>query len=126
VRLALSLLAHNLGICVGDRHSPTNRELVVDKSEARAGEDQRTVGQTCALPLATLGGRTSEPAAVRGDAGSDRAVADNDGIDRWCFRLAAESYTAGWSKEECRKSGPQMAQIRLCWRGSETDSMRSR
>jgi hypothetical protein len=26
--------------------------------------------------MATAGGRTSEPAAVRGDAGSDRAVAD--------------------------------------------------
>jgi hypothetical protein len=29
--------------------------------------------------LATLGGRTSDPAAVRGDAGSDHAAAGTDG-----------------------------------------------
>ena len=33
-----------------------------------------------ALLLATAGGRTSEPAAVRGDAGSDRATTDTDRI----------------------------------------------
>lgn len=46
------------------------------------GEDRRTAGQTCALLLATLGGRTSEPAAVRGDAGSDCSAPGTDGIER--------------------------------------------
>jgi hypothetical protein len=51
-----------------------NRELVADQLAAAAGEDRRTAGQTCALPLATAAGRTSDAAAVRGDAGSDRAT----------------------------------------------------
>src|ERR1019366_6509089 len=38
-------------------------ELVSDKFAATAGEDRRAAGQTCALLLATAGGRTSEPAA---------------------------------------------------------------
>src|ERR1019366_2493938 len=44
------------------------RELVADQSAATAGEDWRTAGEACALLLASPGGRTSEPAAVRGDA----------------------------------------------------------
>ena len=44
---------------------------------------RRPAGQTCALLLATTGGRTSEPAAVRGNAGPDRATAGTNGIDRW-------------------------------------------
>jgi Transposase DDE domain group 1 len=51
------------------RFAPRNRELVSDKFAATAGEDRRTTGQTCALLLATAGRRTSEPAAVRSDAG---------------------------------------------------------
>src|SRR5271167_1912816 len=46
-----------------------DRELVPDELAATAGEDRRTAGQTCALLLATGGGRTSDAAAVRGDAG---------------------------------------------------------
>jgi hypothetical protein len=61
--------------------APTNRELDVDESAATAGEDRRTAGKTCALLLATAGGRTPEPAAVRGDARPDCAVADTDWID---------------------------------------------
>src|SRR5664280_890471 len=57
-----------------------NRELVVDESAATAGEDGWTAGQTCALLLATAGGRTSDAAAVRGNAGPDRAATDTDGI----------------------------------------------
>ena len=57
-----------------------DRELVPDELAATAGEDRRTAGQTCALLLATAGGRTSDAAAVRGDAGPDRAATDTDGI----------------------------------------------
>src|ERR1017187_2028949 len=68
-----------------------NRELVPDESAATTGEDRRTVGKTCALLLATAGGRTSDAAAVRGDAGPDRDVADTHGIDRRGPPPAAES-----------------------------------
>jgi len=58
-------------------------ELVSDQLAATAGEDRRTSGQTCALLLATAGGRTSDAAAVRGDAGPDRAATATDGIASW-------------------------------------------
>jgi len=57
-----------------------NRELVADKSAATAGEDRRTVGEACAILLAFSGGRTPEPAAVRGDAGPDHAATGAGGI----------------------------------------------
>ena len=55
--------------------------LKQDQLAATAGEDRRTAGETCTLLLATVGGRTSDAAAVRGDAGPDRSAADTDGID---------------------------------------------
>ena len=48
---------------------------------ATAGQDRRTAGETCALLLATAGGRASEPATVRDDAGSDRSAPGTNGID---------------------------------------------
>ena len=51
-----------------------------DEPAATAGEDRRTTGQTCELLLAIAGGRTSDAAAVRGDARPDRAATDTDGI----------------------------------------------
>jgi len=73
-----------------------NRELVADELAATAGEDRRTAGKTCALLLATLGGRTSDAAAVRGDAGPDRATAGTDGIDRlMVVRSAAKFVYSG-------------------------------
>jgi hypothetical protein len=65
--------------------------MVPDQLAATAGEDSRTAGQACALLLATLGGRTSDAAAVRGDAGADRATAGTDRIDRWWSGPASES-----------------------------------
>jgi hypothetical protein len=35
-------------------------------------------------------------------------------------RLAAQSVSSELGKERCRKSGPQMAQFRLCWSESRT------
>ena len=58
-----------------------NRELVAGEPAATVGEDRRAAGQTCPLLLASAGGRTSKPAAVRSDAGPDRATAGTDGID---------------------------------------------
>ena len=49
---------------------------------ATTGEDGWTAGKTCALLLATACGRASDAAAVPGDAGSDRAATDTDGIAR--------------------------------------------
>jgi len=51
-----------------------NRELVADESAATAGENPRTAGEACALLLAATRGGASEPAAVRDDAGPDRAA----------------------------------------------------
>jgi hypothetical protein len=41
-----------------------------------------TAAETCALLLVIAGGRTPEPAAIRGDAGLARGVAGSDGIER--------------------------------------------
>src|SRR6266404_1983793 len=49
---------------------------ISDKFATAAGEDRRTAGET----LATAGGRASDAATVRGDAGSDRATTATDGI----------------------------------------------
>ena len=50
MRLALSLLAYNLGKSVAATGAaPRNRERVADESEATAGEDRRTAGKTCTL-----------------------------------------------------------------------------
>jgi len=57
-----------------------NRELVADESAATAGQDRRTASETRALLLVAAGGRTSDAAAVRGDAGPARAAADTRGI----------------------------------------------
>ena len=107
VRLALSLLAYNLGnLWRRLAFAQRDRELVADESAATAGEDRRTAGETCALLLATVGGRTSEPATVRGDAGPDRATAGTDGIDGWRSGQQRNPSTAGWGKEKrCCKSG---------------------
>jgi hypothetical protein len=70
------------------------------------------------LPLSTTPLMPSA-AANRGDAGSARAVAGSDGIERKDGgHVGSEVCSmASWSKERCRKSGPQMAQFRLCWFG---------
>ena len=54
--------------------------VLTDESAATAGADRRTPGEACALLLAVLGGGTSESAAVRGNAGSDRAATGADEI----------------------------------------------
>src|ERR1019366_69665 len=59
-----------------------NRELVADQLAAAAGEDGRTAGEACPLLLAIVGGRTSDAAAVRGDAGADRQAVASDGITK--------------------------------------------
>src|SRR5450759_3082703 len=81
-------------------------ELVAHEPAATAGEDRRTAGQTCALLLAIAGGRTSKPAAVRGDARSDLATAGTDGIDRWWSSLHRKSVLPeGWRGGVLQKQG---------------------
>ena len=60
--------------------TPANRELVADESAAAAGEDRRTAGQTCALLLAIVGGRTSDEAAVWEYGAADRGAVASGGI----------------------------------------------
>jgi hypothetical protein len=83
VRLALSLLAYNLGNLWRRLALPRRIEnWSLTSSAATAGEDWRTAGEACALLLATAGGRTSDATAVRSDAGPYCSAADTDGIDR--------------------------------------------
>src|SRR5271157_3172776 len=88
VRLALSLLACNLGNLRRRLTLPKRIEnWPLSNRVATAGEDRRTTGETCALLLATAGGRTSDAAAARGDARLDRAATDTDGIGGpWSIR----------------------------------------
>jgi len=62
--------------------SRINPELVADEFAATAGEDGRAAGETCALLLVFAGGRTSEPAAIRGHAGPDCTTTSASGIER--------------------------------------------
>jgi len=103
------LLAYNLAIFGGGWRCPDESRLVADKSAATAGQDRRTAGKTCTLLLAFPGGRASEPAAVRSDAGTDRAVADTHGIDRRWPAQAAQSVYKGLGKEKCCKSAEYRA-----------------
>jgi hypothetical protein len=55
-----------------------------------------TAGETCALLLVIAGGRTPEPAAIRGDAGLARSVAGFDGIERKDpGQVGSETYPQG-------------------------------
>jgi hypothetical protein len=107
VRLALSLLAYNLGNLWRRLALPRGIEnWSLTSLQQRLVKTGGRLVKTCALLLATAGGRTSEPAAVQSDAGSDRAVADTHGIDRRWPAQAAESVYKGLGKgEECCKSG---------------------
>jgi hypothetical protein len=98
-------------------------KLSASQLAATAGEDRRPVGQTCALLLATAGGRTSDAAAVRGDAGPDRAVADTHGIESyWGKSAAASRSTTGLGEGEVLQEWQKIGQfsavlVRIsdCW-----------
>jgi hypothetical protein len=66
------------------------------------GEDGWAAGEACSLLLAITGGRTSDAAAVRGDAGPDRAATATDAIASWWARQPRRIWLQrGWSKETC-------------------------
>jgi hypothetical protein len=69
--------------------------LVADELAAAVGQDGREAGETCPLLLASAGGRTSESAAVRSDAGPDRGATATDGIESWWPRQQRNLSTAG-------------------------------
>ena len=98
-----------------------NRELVADELAATAGEDRRTAGETCPLLLAAAGGRPSDAAAVRGDAGPDRAATDTDGIGEMVVQSAAESvYKLVGVRRGVAKVGHKWGNFGLCWCGWQT------
>ena len=74
-----------------------------------------SAGQTCALLLATVGGRTSDAAAVRGDAGSDRATAATDRIDGG--QVLSEVCLSRVEGRSVAKVGSPWRQFRLWWFG---------
>ena len=88
--------------------APRNRKLVADEPAAKAGEDRRAAVEACALLLAIAGGRTSDAAAVRGDAGPDRATADTDGIGESWSSQQRNLCISCLGKERCCKSRPQV------------------
>src|SRR5271157_3623906 len=91
-----------------------NRELVAHEFAATTGEDGRTAGETCSLLLATPGGRTSDAAAVRGDAGPDRTASSGaraaQFVRRWppC-RLSVQSQP--WRSVKPRRQAVRAARL---------------
>ncbi len=77
-------------------------------------------------PTVLSGGRTSDAAAVRGDAGSDRAVADPHGIDRrWPDQAAESVYKGARQGGGVLQKWRNIGQFRLCWFGTSYRSGRS-
>jgi hypothetical protein len=68
--------------------------------------------------LATAGGRTFEPAAVRGDAGSDGAVADTRWIDRRGLLKQRDLSTKGSAR---RRNVAKVAEMAGNFGGAGTD-----
>jgi Transposase DDE domain group 1 len=95
--------------------APTNREVLADQFAATAGEDRRAAGETCALLLASPSGRTSEPAAVRSDAGPNRAAAGTGGIaDAGPVRIGIGLERVGM-RGGVAKVGQNMGQFCAVW-----------
>jgi hypothetical protein len=69
--------------------------LVADELATTTGEDRGAAGEACPLLLASAGGRTSESAAVRSDAGPNRGATATEGIEGWCPRQQRNLSTAG-------------------------------
>ena len=121
VRLALSLLAYNLGNLWRRLVAQADRELVADELAATIGEDRWAAGQACPLLLASAGGRTSEPTAVRSDARPNRAATPTDGIASWWRNRRAEPGYSGVGVRRCvAKVGHKWGRFALCWCGWQT------
>src|SRR5450755_3891731 len=81
VRLALSLLAYNLGNLWRRLTLPKRIEnWSLTSLQQRLVKTGGRLVKRAPLLLATAGGRTSDAAAVRGDAGPDRDATDTAGI----------------------------------------------
>jgi hypothetical protein len=106
VRLALSLLAYNLGNLWRRLALPKGIEnWSLTSLQQRLVKTGGRLVKHARYYLVAAGGRTSDAAAVRCDAGPDRAAADTHGIDRRWPAQAAESVHKGHGKERCCKSG---------------------
>jgi hypothetical protein len=92
--------------------------LVADELATTTGEDRRAAGEACPLLLASAGGRTSESATVRSDAGPDRAATATDGIESWWPRQQRNLATAGLGRGEVlQKWAGIWGNFGLCWCG---------
>jgi hypothetical protein len=80
VRLALSLLAYNLGNLWRRALPERIEKRVDDQLAATTGEDRRTAGETCPLLLALAGWRTSDATALWEYAAADRGAVASGGI----------------------------------------------
>jgi hypothetical protein len=112
VRLALSLLAYNLGNLWRRLGLPRGIEnWSLTSLQQRLVKTGGRLVKHARYYWLLFGGRTSEPAAVRGDAGPDRAVADTDGIDRWWSGWQRNHTQRVGVRKRCRKSGRQNGSI---------------
>jgi Transposase DDE domain group 1 len=114
VRLALSLLAYNLGNLWRRLALPKKIEnwSLTSLQQRLVKTGGRLVKH--AVLLAAPGGRASEPAAVRSHAGPDRAAPGTDGIDNGGQVSNGIWLQRGWGKERCCKSGLESGTISGC------------
>ena len=80
-----------------------DRSLVADQLATEVGEDGRALSEACALPLAAVGGRSSDAAGVRGDFADDLGSAPTDWIGRG-GREGNRWKEGGWDGEVSEKS----------------------
>ncbi len=82
-----------------EKYSLTSLQQRLVKTRGAAGE-------TCALLLAALSRKTSEPAAIRRDAGADRGATGT-----MLLNVTSGMGRAGWDKEMCCKSEAEHGEI---------------
>src|SRR5271168_4197967 len=86
-------------------------KLVVDEFTATAGEDRRTAGQTCALLLATAGGRTSDEGTLWEYGAADRGAVTSGGIAE---AVAGKSIQSQEGTEGCLTRPEGKAVVNSC------------
>ena len=96
VRLQLSVLAYNLGNLWRRRVLPKRIDhWSLTSLQKRLVKTGGRIGETCLVPLASVGRGTSDAAGVRGDAAADLGAAGAGGVVK-----------SGGSRESVRKEAP--------------------
>ncbi len=72
----------------------TYGEVLAKEFATAGGADGRVTGETCPVLPVTASGRTSETAAIRSDAGADRAIVRRDRTGEVAPKSVSKSMTA--------------------------------